>query len=98
MSTQYTVIGLLCDVSRELLVAAVVPGTVDYAELSTSEDEFTRWGQTFLADSPDHAARLACEYVAADHCDECEAVIDGDGYDGLCGNCTDRAELAGRWC
>src|SRR5262249_6865621 len=38
------------------------------------------------------------------YCDECGAVlerdgevIDGDGYDGLCGNCADQAEREGRW-
>jgi hypothetical protein len=38
------------------------------------------------------------------YCDECGAILeregeclDGDGYDGLCGNCADRAEAEGRW-
>ena len=37
------------------------------------------------------------------YCEECGAILqregerlDGDGYDGLCGNCADRAEAAGR--
>jgi hypothetical protein len=38
------------------------------------------------------------------YCDECGAILerggeclDGDGYDGLCGNCADRAEAKGKW-
>jgi hypothetical protein len=27
-----------------------------------------------------------------EHCDECGAQLDGDGWDGLCGNCADRVE------
>lgn len=31
-------------------------------------------------------------------CDECDELLDdGEGYDGLCGTCADRAEEAGRW-
>lgn len=34
---------------------------------------------------------------ADDRCSECGSVIDGGGYDGLCGDCADRAEGEGRW-
>ena len=31
-------------------------------------------------------------------CVECGGTNnDGEGYDGLCGDCADRAEIAGRW-
>ncbi|MFB7032079.1 MULTISPECIES: hypothetical protein [unclassified Streptomyces] len=46
----YTVIGLTLDVdSTELLIAAVLPGSVvDQLELlATSEDDFTRWVEEF---------------------------------------------------
>jgi hypothetical protein len=39
-----------------------------------------------------------------DYCEECSAilakdgeVIDGDGYDGLCAECADKAEAEGKW-
>ena len=32
-----------------------------------------------------------------ERCSECGDVLDLDGYDGLCGNCADRAETEGRW-
>jgi hypothetical protein len=33
-----------------------------------------------------------------DSCSECGADLDdGQGFDGLCGNCADRAEVEGRW-
>jgi hypothetical protein len=32
-----------------------------------------------------------------DSCEECGEPVDGDGYDGLCGNCADRADQEGRW-
>lgn len=36
--------------------------------------------------------------IRENHCSECGASLDdGEGYDGLCGNCADRAEAAGRW-
>jgi len=35
-----------------------------------------------------------------ERCDECGANLadsEGDGYDGLCATCADKAEEAGRW-
>ncbi|MER8233114.1 hypothetical protein [Streptomyces sp. NPDC094049] len=58
----YTVIGLTLDVeSTELLIAAVVEGTVaDQIEpLATSERDLTRWAEEFNAPDPDTAANLA---------------------------------------
>jgi hypothetical protein len=33
-----------------------------------------------------------------EHCDDCGAVIDGDGWNGLCGNCADRASVVDNHC
>lgn len=42
--------------------------------------------------------RSVCDDCREDMCDKCGASTDdGEGYDGLCGNCADRAEAAGRW-
>lgn len=41
--------------------------------------------------APDYLADVL-ERKAEDRCDECEASLDdGEGYDGLCGNCADKA-------
>jgi len=40
----------------------------------------------------------ACYTLNEESCDECGASLaDGEGYDGLCGNCADKAERHGRW-
>lgn len=97
MNTEFTVIGLTDDCTGELHIAGVVPGQAVPALLHTHAKGFSRWYRTFSAADSDHAVRLAHEYEAAEHCEECGEPVDGDGYDGLCGNCADEAERTGRW-
>jgi len=48
-------------------------------------------GHEYWADDPDDEA--VCPECAAEKCSECgEPLDDGEGYDGKCGNCADRAE------
>lgn len=57
----YTVLGLSCDHSDELHIAAVVPGEHAEAviELARDEDHFGRWASTITAASADAAADMA---------------------------------------
>lgn len=70
---------------------------VDLSSIAVLNGEDNHWfnGQPLDAIVVE-GANMAPE-LDIDACTECGAVIDADGYDGLCGACADKADTAGRW-
>jgi hypothetical protein len=61
----YTVIGLR-DAEGRLTVAGVVPGEVELVDADPGANDAQRWADSFEADDPDHAERLAHEACEED--------------------------------
>lgn len=81
--------------------AAQDPGLKPYLEAEVFDDELEDGGGFASAGADDGAWVLAWKWVSdekagIEHCSECGALLDeaGDGYDGLCADCADKAEGA----
>lgn len=67
------------------------PGT--YSARYIDADGEAAWGSLIVEDGNSYL-----DTDDEDLCSRCGASLDnGEGYDGLCGNCADRAENEGRW-
>jgi hypothetical protein len=64
------------------------PGPDGYAEWLAVNDLELRDG---------HLVRRTAEVERCSECGDPLALTEGDGYDGLCAPCADKAERAGRW-